>query len=785
MDQRTLDTLEYAKVKAQIRDLAACSLGKARIDAMLPYVMKEEAEDELAAVDEALQMLYRFGQLPFGGITDIRPALRKAEIGGVLGTDELNRVVDFIQGGRRVRLALQVDLEQLDVPRLRETALQLFDARKTEEEIRKAVAEDGTLWDHASPDLARLRNQRRQLESRMRQQLEQMLRSHARYLQDPVIAMRGSNLCLPVRLEYKNQVPGIVHDVSASGATVFIEPQNVVESGARVRGLLVEEEREIERILQKLSGMVAEVAQELGQNVEALGEVDKWFAKAAWARRESCERPVLRDDGVWILRHARHPLIPKGQAVPIDLSLGDNHQMLIITGPNTGGKTVTLKTVGILTLLAMSGAFLPSRQSCDIGWCDNIFADIGDEQSIEQSLSTFSSHLRNIVRMFQDVTMDSLVLLDELGAGTDPAEGAALSMAILDHLKALGTKVVATTHYAELKVYAMNDSAAINASMEFDVETLQPTYRLRLGVPGRSNALAIAQRLGLRASVIDQARSYVRTDDARIDALIQSMEKAQTETERLHQEADVARKNVKALEEELGRKDSEFRAEADKLRHRAVVEARTIVERAQQESERIIRELRNRRDNSGQVKDHELVELRKGLESALPREVERIVKKVRQKEQIKAGAIVRVGSLGQKGEVVELSDDGETLTVSLGLLKMKVKQSEVELLQNAEGSNRATAQAGSRSVKRGLPSQMSLQLDIRGETVDEAIVRIDKYIDDAVMNGLSRVTIVHGKGTGALRDGVRRYLSRHAQVKEWVRGGPSEGGDGATLVTLE
>ncbi len=784
MNQRTLETLEYAKVKSQMRDLAACSLGKARIDAMVPFTVKDDAEHELAVVDEALQMLYRFGPLPFGGVTDIRSALRKAEIGGVLGTDELNRIVDFIQGGRRVRQALQVEPEQLDVPRLRQTALQLFDARKTEEEIRKAVGDDGTVWDHASPELARLRNQRRQLESRMRQQLEQMLRSHARYLQDPVIAMRGNNLCLPVRLEYKNQVQGIVHDVSASGATVFVEPQSVVESGARVRGLLVEEEREVERILQKLSGLVAEVAEELGENVAALGEVDQWFAKAAWARKEDCERPVLRQDGVWILRHARHPLIAKAQAVPIDLSLGDHHQMLIITGPNTGGKTVTLKTVGILTLLAMSGSFLPSRQPCDIGWCDDIFADIGDEQSIEQSLSTFSSHLRNIVQMFRQVTMNSLVLLDELGAGTDPAEGAALSMAILDHLKALGAKVVATTHYAELKVYAMNDSALINASMEFDVETLQPTYRLRLGVPGRSNALAIAQRLGLHASIIEQARAYVRTDDARIDALIESMEKAQRETERLHREADIAKRNVKALEAELERREAEFHTETDKLRQQAAAEARTIVERAKQESERIIRELRSRRD-SGQVKDHELVELRKGLESALPRELERIVKKVRQREQIKVGAIVRVASLGQKGEVVEMSDDGETLTVQLGLLKMKVKQSDIELLQNADGSNSSGAAAGGRSVKRGLPRQMSLQLDIRGETVEEAISRIDKYLDDAVMNGLARVTIVHGKGTGALRDGVRRYLSRHAQVKEWIRGGPGEGGDGATLVTLQ
>ncbi|KPV42356.1 endonuclease MutS2 [Alicyclobacillus ferrooxydans] len=783
MDKRTLETLEYSKVKAQIRTYAASSLGKAQIDDMEPFLRQQEAEAELAVVDEALRMLYRYGPVPFGGITDIRAALKKAEIGGVLGTDELNRMVDFIQGGRRVRQALQVDSEELDVPRLREVSELLYDARKTEEEIRKAVAEDGTIWDHASSELAKLRNQRRQLESRMRQQLEQMLRSHARYLQDPVIAMRGNSLCLPVRIDYKNQIPGIVHDVSASGATVFIEPQSVVESGAKVRALLVDEEREIEKILQHLSGAVAEIGSELQQNVECLALVDQWFAKAAWSRKENCERPRLREDSTWILRQARHPLIAKEHAVPIDLSLGDRNQMLIITGPNTGGKTVTLKTVGILTLLAMSGCFLPSRQPCDIGWCDNIFADIGDEQSIEQSLSTFSSHLSNIVRMFHHVTHESLVLLDELGAGTDPAEGAALSMAILDRLKAVGARVVATTHYAELKVYAMNDPMAMNASMEFDVETLRPTYRLRLGIPGRSNALAIAARLGLYTDVIEQARGYVRTDDARIDALLQSMEKAQRETERLHQEADEARHQVKSLEDELLRKEEELRVETEKARRQAVDEAKAIVQRAQSEAERIIRELRSRKD-SGHFKDHELVELRKGLESALPREVERIVRKAKQREKIRVGAVVRVLSLGQKGEVAEVSEDEQTLTVQLGLLRMKVKQSEIELLQNAEGGG-TSAPTGGRSVKRGLPRQMPLQLDIRGETVDEAIPRIDKYLDEAVINGLARVTIIHGKGTGALRDGVRKYLSRHTQVKEWVRGGQGEGGDGATVVTLE
>jgi len=783
MDSRVFTTLEFDKVKSRIRERAACSLGKSRIDQMSPFAELELAEQELAVVDEALRVIYRLGPVPFGGISDIRQSLRKAEIGGTLGIEELNQVVYFIQGGRHVRHALTAGSGEFDIPRLQAIADSLFDARQTEEEIRKAVSDDGTIWDHASQVLAQLRHTKRQLAVRMRQQLEQMLRSHSRYLQDPVIALRGDSLCLPVRVEFKNQIHGIIHDVSASGATVFIEPQSVVESGAKIRALIIDEEREIERILQRMSGHVAQVAVELDDNMEKLADVDMWFAKAAYARQTHCERPMLRADRVWVLRQARHPLLERASAVPIDLSLGEGHRMLIVTGPNTGGKTVTLKTIGLLTLLAMCGCFVPSERPCDIGWCDQIFADIGDEQSIEQSLSTFSSHLRNIVHMLQHVTADSLVLLDELGAGTDPAEGAALSMAILDHLKGGGSRVVATTHYAELKAYAMNDAFTVNASMEFDVQTLQPTYRLMIGIPGRSNALAIASRLGLSDSIVAGARSYVRTDDARVDELIRNMESARRETERLHQEARADRERAAAQVLQLEAREQAFMDEAQRIERDATAKARTILTTAQEEAQRVIHELRSRQD-SGHYKDHELVALRKSLESALPPEVQRVVRKAQQREQIQVGAVVRVLSLGQKGEVVGISEDAKTFTVQLGLLRMKVAVADVDILQNAAPAQRSGTGGGT-SFKRGLPRQIPLQLDIRGETVEESIPRIDKYLDDAVVSGLAHVTIIHGKGTGALRDGVRRHLSAHPSVLDWVRGGPREGGDGATVVTLK
>ncbi|MCL6548614.1 MAG: endonuclease MutS2, partial [Alicyclobacillus sp.] len=542
-----MEVLEFDKVKQRIQAHAACSLGKDTLDSLGPYPAAEAAEAELAAVDECLQLLYRCGDPPFGGVTDVRSPLRRAALGGTLSGQEVASVADFIAGGRRLKrwletatglavpgpdevghpdgirsdtwveaqatLSARVRVQEAgavpeagdEVPagRLRAAAGRLFDARQTEQEIRRVVDEDGNVMDHASPLLHRLRSERRQQEQQMRQVLERMVRTHQRYLQEPTVVMRGNSLCLPVRVEHKQAIRGVVHDVSSSGATVFIEPQEAVEAGHRVRELLLQEEREVERILAEVSGVIGRVAEPLLENAEVLAELDRWFAKASWAKQEGCERPLLRRDGVWNLVRARHPLLPRETAVPMDISLGESYRMIIITGPNTGGKTVALKTVGLLTLLAMSGCFIPAAPGTAVGWCDEVFVDIGDEQSIEQSLSTFSSHMRNIVAMLREVSGRSLVLLDELGAGTDPTEGAALAVAILDYLRDVGCRVMATTHFAELKEYAFREPEAVNASVEFDVETLRPTYRLRMGIPCRSNALAIAERLGVPAAIVE------------------------------------------------------------------------------------------------------------------------------------------------------------------------------------------------------------------------------------------------------------------------------------------
>lgn len=779
MNERSLSTLEFSKIRQEISSYVSCSLGREKIEALVPYAQVANAEQELAVVDETLRLHYRFGPLPFGGVTDVRPALKKAEIGGVLSIADFLAVVRFIEGGRNVRQAIENKHDELGLMHLSNRAVRLFDARQTEQEIRQVISDDGTVFDHASSILRKTRWERRQAEGRIRQVLEQMLRREQRYLQDPVIAMRGSSFCLPVRVDFKNQVPGIIHDYSASGATVFIEPQAVVELNRRVNELSIEEEREIERILSRLSAALAGVASNLLENAEVLADLDAISAKAEYARVEKCERPQLRTDGVWKLKRARHPLIERSQAVPMDLELGESYNMVIITGPNTGGKTVTLKTVGLLTLLAMAGCFIPAAENSEIAWCDEVFADIGDEQSIEQSLSTFSSHLMQVVHILDKVTQQSLVLLDELGAGTDPTEGAALAIAILDRLNVVGSRVVATTHYAELKGYAFMEPNATNASVEFDVETLRPTYRLLVGVPGRSNALAIASRLGLPEKVIEKAKTLMQSTDVRVEDLIQQLERARKQAEEARDEAVRQRGVAEDLRRDWESKWQSLDDEATRIRDSARLEAERLLQTTRLEAERVIQELR-KRQNTHVVKDHELVELRKALENALPEE--RIKQKGHTrapKQAIQVGTVVRVRSLGQKGEVVDKSADGRQLTIHLGLLRMKVDIDDVELMTGAQPKENVPV-----STRRGLAAGIPLELDIRGETVDDAIPRIDKYLDDAVIQRMARVSIIHGKGTGMLRSGVRKYLSQHLHVRSWSSGGPGEGGDGVTVVEV-
>ncbi|WP_206832621.1 endonuclease MutS2 [Alicyclobacillus fructus] len=771
MDERALDALEYGYVRDEIARCAQTSLGQARARAMAPFVERAEAEAELARLDEAVRMLYRVGAPPLAGIESLHDVVERARRGGTISADEANRIARCIAGMRAMRQFVERAGEAGDFPLLVGTVAPMADLRRTEQDIRQVVDEDGQVIDHASPALLRLRDEKRRREAEIRSVLERLLRTQAKYLQEPVVAMRGEHYCLPVRVEHKGQIPGIVRDVSSSGSTVFVEPRAVVELTERLREIEVLEEREVERLLYQLAAAVAQVADDFLRNLGVAADIDFVFAKATYARKVDGKRPRLTE-GVWRLAGARHPKLHR-DAVPIDVELGDRFRLLIITGPNTGGKTVTLKTIGLLTLMAMSGLFLPTRRESEIGFCRHVFVDIGDEQSIEQNLSTFSSHMRRIIDMLEKVTEDSLVLLDELGAGTDPAEGSALAIAILDHLTSVGARVVATTHYAELKGYAFRNPVAENASMEFDVETLRPTYRLLMGVPGRSNALAIAERLGMPKDILDRARSHVAESDVHVEELIGKLEAASREAERLRDEAERAMREAREREADLLRQQAAWEASRASLREQAEREAREVVERARREADAVIREIRSMRDRAS-VKDHELVELRKRLEGAEPTE-RRTAPRRSSRAEVRPGQRVRVLSLGQKGDVVEVAADGRAAIVQLGAMRMKVDARDLEVV--GEAPSQAAPVTRFRSAK-----DVRMELDVRGETVDDAISRIDKYLDDAVVAGISRVVIIHGKGTGALRNAIRRYLREHPHVQSSEPAGPGEGGDGATVV---
>ena len=775
-----MDVLEFRAVMAQIESFAACTLGKERIAQMRPYAQLEEATRELAGVDESYRHLYRTGPLPFGGVTDVRSFLQRARIGAVLTPQALLSVANFIYGGRRVRQTLVSLEDPSSYPLLTELGQQLYDARQVEQELRGAISDEATVHDGASSRLRQLRQEKRQTEGRIRQVLEGIIRAHPKLLQEPVITLRGDSLCLPVRVENKNQIRGIIHDYSSSGATVFVEPMAVVELGQKVQDIAIEEEREVERILQQLSGLVATIAEPLEANTAVLAVLDGWFAKAEYARTERCEQPLLNSRSIWKLRQVRHPLIPRGAAVPMDVILGESYSMIVITGPNTGGKTVALKTVGLVTLLAMAGCFIPGAPGCEIAWCNGVFVDIGDEQSIEQSLSTFSSHMTNIVSILRQAGAGSLVLLDELGAGTDPAEGAALAVAILDQLHRQRTAVMATTHYARLKAYGFSANHAINASVEFDLDTLRPTYRLLVGIPGRSNALAIASRLGLPETVVVQARQQLQGDDIRTEDLIGQMEEARREADAARQDTLRQHAQVEQLRREWEEKAQDIRRREEAVLQQAATKAAQMLQHAESEADRIIKELRKRQNQP--FKDHELVQLKKELQGAAPQgRASAHWATTKGSGPAEVGCIVRVLSLNQEGEVTEVYAGGKELAVQLGMLKMKVKAVDVEVVRSAASIQPPEQAPVSR---RRLNKSVPLQLDIRGMTVEEAMPVLDKYLDDAIMAHVQRVTVIHGKGTGALRDGVRRYLGGHKQVQSCSPGGPGEGGDGATVVEV-
>ncbi|WP_176763866.1 endonuclease MutS2 [Shouchella lonarensis] len=782
--ERVQRVLEYDKMKQQLLSFVASSLGRRKVEALIPSRQIDEVIEWQRETAEAVDVLRLKGAVPLGGITDIGAHVKRAQIGGGLSATELTEIAATLYGGKRTKQFFTniIADELLSLPLLGAYVEQIVPLTPLEQAIKQCIDDHGYVLDQASGTLRTVRAQIRTFETTIRTKLEQFTRSSRSMLSDALVTIRNDRYVIPVKQEYRSSFGGIVHDQSASGATLFIEPGVIVSLNNQLTEAKSREKREIERILADLSNQVGVEGASLLLNLEMLAQIDFVVAKAQYANAIRAVQPKLNDQGYIHLKQARHPLLSADEVVPIEVAIGNDIRSLVITGPNTGGKTVTLKTIGLLSCMAQSGLHVPAEEETELAVFAHIFADIGDEQSIEQSLSTFSSHMKNIVSILEQVNEQSLVLLDELGAGTDPTEGAALAMAILDHLYGLGALAVATTHYSELKGYAYERTGALNASVEFDVETLRPTYRLLVGVPGRSNAFAISKRLGLNEGIITAAKVEMTREAGQVERMIASLEQRQKEVEQAREEALAVQQDAETLKKQLAREFARFEREKQLRLQEVDKKAAQALTEAKEEAEMIIAELRDLQKQGTAVKDHQLIEARKHLEEAAPKLSQQKPTSKGQMEKMterapQPGDEVKVLSLNQNGSIVKKVDD-KTFLVQLGMMKMSVATDDMQLLKS---SKKETNTASTTSLKR-TNMHVSPELDLRGERYEEAMRRVEKYIDDALLAGYSKVSIIHGHGTGALRKGVKKLVAAHPRIKTTRDGGMNEGGLGNTVI---
>ncbi|MWV44179.1 endonuclease MutS2 [Paenibacillus sp. HJL G12] len=788
MDDKILHTLEYRKILNKCTSYAQTSMGKQVSENLKPDTDLESVKRRLQATDEAYTVDRLKGTPSFGGITDISGALKRAKIGGTLSPHELLAVSNTTYGSRRIKRFITQMNEDEPLKLLSDISENISEQKTLEDAIKACISDEADVLDSASPGLAQIRRELRGGEVRIREKLDNMIRSSsvAKMLQDQLVTIRGDRFVIPVKAEYRSYFGGIVHDQSGSGATLFIEPESIVAMNNKLRETRMKEEREIEIILQKLTALVGDQADLLLFDLDLVGQLDFIFAKARLAHVMKATMPKMNDRGYLKLRKGRHPLIELDKVVPIDVELGNSYTSIIVTGPNTGGKTVTLKTIGLLSLMAMSGLFVPAEEGSQLCVFDAIYADIGDEQSIEQSLSTFSSHMTNIIRILKNMTPKSLVLLDEVGAGTDPAEGSALAISILEHIHQTGCRMVATTHYSELKAYAYERKAVINASMEFDVNTLSPTYRLLVGVPGRSNAFAIAERLGLPNKILDFARGEVNEEDQRVEHMIASLEENRLGAEVEREQAEKLRQEMEGLRSKHQQELEKLEQQRDRLIEKAQADAKEVIAKARREAEEIISDLRQlAKEEGASVKEHKLIAARRMLDEAEPQQRKKSPAKSKTKtpRKIEAGDEVMVYSLNQKGSVVELAGSKEAV-VQLGIMKMKVSLDDLELVQTHEAAAKQ-AQRHATIVKRTRDDNIRSELDLRGANLEEALIEVDRFIDEAFLGNLGQVYLIHGKGTGILRNGITEYLRRHKHIKSFRLGNYGEGGTGVTVAELK
>ncbi len=784
MEKRVLKTLEYDKILAMLKERASCCVSRELVDTMEPSGDFDTVERELKLTAEAETLFYKTGRSPVDDFPDMRHCLERMHAALFLSTGELLGIASCLKAARIAKdiLAKEVGEESY----LYNLAGLLITHRSAEEEINRCIINEDEIFDGASPALARIRRAMRLANEKVREKLNSMIRSTAyqKYLQEPIITIRNGRFVIPVKQEYRQQVPGLIHDQSGSGATLFIEPSAVVELGNEYKKLLAEEADEIERILTELTAMLAPYADEIREDLNIMGQIDLVFAKAKLSRELNAVMPRLnRNNYVRIVR-GRHPLIPADRVVPIDIWIGRDYRSLIITGPNTGGKTVTLKIVGLFALMVQSGIFVPANEGSEFPVFEHIYADIGDEQSIEQSLSTFSSHMKNIVGILDKADENSLVLLDELGAGTDPIEGAALAMSILEELNDRRCTCVSTTHYSEIKAFAMTHEGMENASMEFDIDRLCPTYRLYIGIPGKSNAFEISSRLGLPNSIIDKAKGFLKGEDVRFEDIISSAQSQHRIAEEERKMAEEARAELEKLRADAERERRKLDEDRNRLQAKAKEDAKRIVADTKREMEKLIVEIRSIKDIDRSAADRVIQAARDTLratETAV-NEKETIKKEDNTKppKTVRAGDTVNIVTLDQKATVLSAPDSKGEVMVQAGVMKLNVKLKDIRLIEEKKAAAPTSGKVG-----LGVGKQVGLELDVRGMLVDEANIMVDRYLDDAYNAGLSEVNIIHGKGTGALRAGVQAFLKRHPLVKGYRMGSYGEGDAGVTVVTLK
>ncbi|MBF2565881.1 endonuclease MutS2 [Listeria welshimeri] len=785
MEKKVEAILEFDKIKKQLTEFASSSLGEQAILELAPATDFQVVQKSQLETEEGDKIIRLRGSAPITGLTDVFAHLKRLEIGGDLNGLEIYQIGSNLRVSRQMKNFMTDLLEMgVELPLLGALSDELLVLKEVEEDIAISVDESGKILDTASEALSTIRRTLRRTEDRVREKLESYLRDRnaSKMLSDAVITIRNDRYVIPVKQEYKGHYGGIVHDQSASGQTLFIEPQSVVDLNNERKALQAKEKQEIERILAEISASLAGWINEIHHNTFILGRFDFIFAKARFGKAMKAVTPHLSDAGIVHLIAARHPLLDAANVVANDIYLGEDFTTIVITGPNTGGKTITLKTLGLLTLMAQSGLQIPAQEDSTIAVFEHVFADIGDEQSIEQSLSTFSSHMTNIVSILEKVNHKSLILYDELGAGTDPQEGAALAIAILDASHEKGASVVATTHYPELKAYGYNRVHATNASVEFNVETLSPTYKLLIGVPGRSNAFDISRRLGLSENIITEARSLVDTESADLNDMISSLEEKRNLAETEYEEARELARGADALLKDLQKEITNYYQQKDKLMEQAREKAANIVTKAEVEAEEIIHELRTMQLNGAAgIKEHELIDAKTRLGKAKPKTINKTIPQApKQKPHVfQVGDNVRVLSLGQKGTLLNKISDKEW-NVQIGIIKMKIKTTDLEYIQPETPKKQRIITSVHSS-----DSPAKSELDLRGERYEDALQKVDKYLDEALLAGYPQVAIIHGKGTGALRTGVTEYLKNHRMVKSIRFGAAAEGGNGVTIVEFK